>query len=199
VTFKTAAEAEAAGYTRAKNCQAEGGKSETKTTSSTTPTMETKTTQNQTSTSSSSKTETATGDVIGNKNSKIYHLPGCPGYKTVSEKNQVVFKSAAEAEAAGYTKAKNCNAGESKTSTTSKTTKPTTEPAKPTATSEPTQTTGTTTTPEAGQIVGNKNSKKYHLPGCPSYDSVSEKNRVYFKTAAEAEAAGYTKAGNCNK
>jgi endonuclease YncB( thermonuclease family) len=50
-----------------------------------------------------------------------------------------------------------------------------------------------------GQIIGNKNSRKYHLPGCPSYNQVSEKNRVYFRTAGEAEAAGYTKAGNCNK
>jgi deoxyribonuclease-1 len=48
-------------------------------------------------------------------------------------------------------------------------------------------------------VIGNKNSKKYHLPGCPSYDSVSEKNRVYFDTEQDAIKAGYTKAGNCNK
>lgn len=50
-----------------------------------------------------------------------------------------------------------------------------------------------------GQVVGNKNSKKYHLPGCPGYNQTAEKNRVYFRTAQEAEAAGYTKAGNCKK
>jgi endonuclease YncB( thermonuclease family) len=50
-----------------------------------------------------------------------------------------------------------------------------------------------------GDVVGNKNSKKYHLPGCPGYNQTAEKNRVYFRTAQEAEAAGYTKAGNCNK
>jgi hypothetical protein len=49
----------------------------------------------------------------------------------------------------------------------------------------------------AGAIIGNKNSKKYHLPGCPGYTQTLEKNRVYFKSAEEAEAAGYTKAGNC--
>jgi methylphosphotriester-DNA--protein-cysteine methyltransferase len=43
-----------------------------------------------------------------NKNSKIYHKPGCPGYQGVSEKNQVKFNSVSEAEAAGYTLAKNC-------------------------------------------------------------------------------------------
>ncbi|HEX8708851.1 MAG TPA: MBL fold metallo-hydrolase [Pyrinomonadaceae bacterium] len=51
----------------------------------------------------------------------------------------------------------------------------------------------------SGLIIGNKNSKKYHLPNCPSYSQTLEKNRVYFKSAAEAEAAGYTRAGNCPK
>lgn len=49
------------------------------------------------------------GEVLGNKSSKIYHWPGCPGYTRIAEKNQVVFKTAAEAEAAGYRAAKNCN------------------------------------------------------------------------------------------
>jgi len=50
----------------------------------------------------------SSGQVIGNKNSKIYHAPGCPGYASVSERNRVTFRSAAEAEAAGYRRAKNC-------------------------------------------------------------------------------------------
>ena len=49
----------------------------------------------------------------------------------------------------------------------------------------------------AGQIVGNRNSKIYHRPDCPGYSSVSESNRVMFKTEAEAEAAGYRRAKNC--
>lgn len=49
-----------------------------------------------------------------------------------------------------------------------------------------------------GAIVGNRNSHLYHLPaGCPSYDKVSEKNRVAFTSQSEAESAGYRKAGNC--
>jgi deoxyribonuclease-1 len=52
----------------------------------------------------------AAGEIIGNKNSKIYHRSDCPGYNGVSEKNQVRFKSVAEAEAAGYRAAKNCPA-----------------------------------------------------------------------------------------
>lgn len=48
-------------------------------------------------------------------------------------------------------------------------------------------------------VVGNVRSQIYHLPeGCPSYSRVSERNRVAFSSAREAEAAGYRKAGNCS-
>lgn len=50
----------------------------------------------------------ATGPIIGNRNSKIYHLANCPDYNKVSEKNRVPFKTEAEAHAAGYRKARNC-------------------------------------------------------------------------------------------
>jgi len=53
-------------------------------------------------------TTTATGPVIGNRNSMIYHLPSCPDYKKVSERNRVPFASEAEAMKAGYRKARNC-------------------------------------------------------------------------------------------
>lgn len=47
--------------------------------------------------------------VIGNRNSRVYHLPkGCPSYNQVGERNQVAFNSAAEAEAAGFRQAGNC-------------------------------------------------------------------------------------------
>lgn len=48
------------------------------------------------------------GPIVGNKASKIYHLPSCAGYNRVGEKNRVLFQTAAEAEAAGYRKAANC-------------------------------------------------------------------------------------------
>jgi endonuclease YncB( thermonuclease family) len=51
--------------------------------------------------------------------------------------------------------------------------------------------------PASGGIIGNRNSKIYHLPHCPDYNKVSERNRVPFKTEAEAQAAGYRKARNC--
>lgn len=48
-------------------------------------------------------------EIVGNKNSKIYHWnPGCPGFSKIAEKNRVPFATKAEAEAAGYRAAKNC-------------------------------------------------------------------------------------------
>lgn len=48
-------------------------------------------------------------DVLGNKNSKIYHLAHCPGFSQVSVKNQRWFINIAQAEQAGFRKAKNCD------------------------------------------------------------------------------------------
>lgn len=47
-------------------------------------------------------------------------------------------------------------------------------------------------------IVGNTNSRIYHLPqGCPSYSRVGQSNRKEFATEQDAQAAGFRKAGNC--
>ena len=46
-------------------------------------------------------------------------------------------------------------------------------------------------------ILGNRRSKKYHRPDCPSYSAISPKNRVAFSSSQEAQEAGYTLAGNC--
>jgi deoxyribonuclease-1 len=53
------------------------------------------------------------------------------------------------------------------------------------------------TAPATGPIIGNRNSKIYHLPNCPDYNKVTEPNRAPFKNEAEAQAAGYKKARNC--
>lgn len=50
---------------------------------------------------------------------------------------------------------------------------------------------------EGAPVIGNRRSMVYHRRDCPDYARVSEKNRVPFKDQAEAEAAGYRKAGNC--
>jgi endonuclease YncB( thermonuclease family) len=46
-------------------------------------------------------------------------------------------------------------------------------------------------------VVGNKCSGKYHLPHCSGYSQINLENRVEFTSEAEAEAAGYRRAGNC--
>ncbi len=48
-----------------------------------------------------------------------------------------------------------------------------------------------------GTIIGNKNSRIYHLPECQSYYAVSEKNRTLFYDEETAIANGFRKAGNC--
>jgi endonuclease YncB( thermonuclease family) len=48
-----------------------------------------------------------------------------------------------------------------------------------------------------GPIIGNRNSRKYHRPDCPSYTATTPKNRIIFKTEEEAKKAGYRMAGNC--
>lgn len=150
--------------------------------------------------------------IIANKNSKKYHLSNCPGYKQVSEKNRITFKSAEEAEAAGYTRAVNCKPGDTNSETTAKSTPAPVPKSVGGGDEEVTPTSAVTpkpsvasTVPEsassnaAESIIGNRNSKIYHKPGCPGHKAVSEKNQVKFNSAAEAEAAGFTLAKNCKK
>lgn len=49
----------------------------------------------------------------------------------------------------------------------------------------------------AGAVRGNRNSKIWHRPDCPSYEMISQKNRVEFQSSDAAVAAGYRIAGNC--
>jgi len=45
--------------------------------------------------------------------------------------------------------------------------------------------------------VGNRRSKKFHLPSCSAVQKMSAENRVEFRTAAEAKAAGYVPCKLC--
>ncbi|MGH9882465.1 MAG: hypothetical protein ACRD6N_13590 [Pyrinomonadaceae bacterium] len=47
--------------------------------------------------------------IVADSGSKTYYGPDCPPAKPISAKDQVVFKSAQEAEKAGYKRAKNCS------------------------------------------------------------------------------------------
>lgn len=47
--------------------------------------------------------------IIGNRSSRVYHLPqDCPSYAKVAPKNQEIFSNESAAIAAGYRKAGNC-------------------------------------------------------------------------------------------
>lgn len=48
------------------------------------------------------------GKVVASKNGERYHLPSCPSAKRIKPENIIWFESTAEAEASGYTPAKNC-------------------------------------------------------------------------------------------
>lgn len=47
-------------------------------------------------------------------------------------------------------------------------------------------------------VRGNRSSGVYHMPHCPNYPDVSERNRVPFGTEREAQNAGYRRAKNCS-
>lgn len=136
------------------------------------------------------------GTIIGNSNSKKYHRPDCAGYRDMAERNRVFFKSVAEAEAAGYKRAGNCPA-ERQIATAALRSLPVLPTLKADPKLIPRDERQLSYSTSQGVIIGNKNSKIYHLPGCSSYNSVSEKNQVRFESAAEAEKAGFRLAGNC--
>lgn len=52
-------------------------------------------------------------------------------------------------------------------------------------------------TPESGQVIGSKNSNKYHYPWCAGAKTISEKNKIVFSSIEEARAKGYLPATNC--
>jgi len=51
--------------------------------------------------------------------------------------------------------------------------------------------------PQSGLLVASKSGKKYHYPWCSGAKRISEKNKIYFNSAEEAEKAGYEPAANC--
>lgn len=60
------------------------------------------------STSLPTPTPSLNTQIVGNKNSKIYHYPWCSGAKNMLDKNKVFFNSISEAKFAGYRPASNC-------------------------------------------------------------------------------------------
>ncbi|MFA7252800.1 MAG: hypothetical protein WC027_03000 [Candidatus Paceibacterota bacterium] len=52
-------------------------------------------------------------------------------------------------------------------------------------------------TESKGLLVASKTGKKYHFPTCAGAAQISEKNKIWFASYAEAQKAGYTPAANC--
>lgn len=53
-------------------------------------------------------TTTSQGAFVASKKGTKYHLPWCPGAKTISAENVIYFATKNDAARAGYTPAKNC-------------------------------------------------------------------------------------------
>lgn len=53
------------------------------------------------------------------------------------------------------------------------------------------------TTATEGQVVASKTGTKYYLPSCAAAGRISDANKIWFVSAAAAEAANYTPAANC--
>ena len=58
---------------------------------------------------SGESTEAPPVELVADKDSKTYYPNGCTPSKEIAEKNKVVFKTAADAEKAGFKAAKNCH------------------------------------------------------------------------------------------
>jgi len=51
--------------------------------------------------------------------------------------------------------------------------------------------------PKETNYVASKSGTKYHHRSCPGAKQIKAENKIWFSTALEAQAAGYTKAANC--
>lgn len=49
-----------------------------------------------------------------------------------------------------------------------------------------------------GNYLASSRGKKYYPIDCPAAQNIKEANRIYFKTAGEAETKGYTLSSSCN-
>lgn len=54
------------------------------------------------------------------------------------------------------------------------------------------------TVPKSNPVIGNRNSKIYHEPGCSSVNDMKEKNKVNFDSAEAAKSKGYKPCARCH-
>lgn len=133
------------------------------------------------SAASAAKTSPAaeTGGYIGNLKTKVVHLPSC-GYLPNTE-NRIYFATLEAALAQGYKPCGHCRPGAGD----------------PVQSNSAQFSSNSAASVDAVQsvFIGNKNTKKVHLPSC-SY-LPDEKNRVYFQTYRQAVEAGCSPCQKC--
>jgi len=49
-----------------------------------------------------------------------------------------------------------------------------------------------------GKVLASKNGQRFYYPWCSGANRIKEENKIYFKSVAEAQLAGYTQALNCH-
>ncbi len=146
--------------------------------------------------------------VIGNKDTKRYHLPGMPGYDKVEAGHRVVFNSEQEAVDSGYYKAGTGKDAQKATLPDKKAVRKPDQPEVVVPSAQKNERvletskdeiTGKTADKQALSakvvVVGNRDTRRYHLPGMPYYDKVKAYHRVVFNSEQEAVDSGYYKAG----
>lgn len=52
--------------------------------------------------------------------------------------------------------------------------------------------------PQTASVIGNKNTKKYHVPSCSSVTDIKEANKITLESAEAAQAAGYVPCKRCH-
>jgi len=117
--------------------------------------------------------------VIGNRDSKRYHLPGMKYYQLVEAYHRVEFSSEDEAIKAGYHKASTDKGVVALAAAVMAASGSQKSPAAPV---------------QKGRVIGNRDSKRYHLPGMKYYHQVEAHHRVLFSSENEAIKKGYHKA-----
>ena len=58
--------------------------------------------------------------------------------------------------------------------------------------------TGLSSSNSNGSFVASKNGTKYYLTTCSGANKISQANKIYFTSEAEAQAKGYSRASNCS-
>lgn len=123
----------------------------------------------------------ATMSFIGHKKTKKYHRADCRYAMKLSDDVRVLLGSVEEAEAGGFTACKQCKPNEEELAASR---------------ASRNADAGEKKTP-SGPFFGIASSMKVHRADCRWTKNTAEKHKIYFKSYAEAKAAGYSPCKLC--